>query len=65
MKASDLKSKSIDELNAECANLTKQLFVLRMQKGFQTKQKTHLFKSLKRDIARVKTIMTQMERASS
>ena len=65
MKANELRSKTSDELQVECDGLAKQLFVLRMQRGFQSKQKTHLFKKLKKDIARVKTVMTQMENLSS
>jgi len=61
----DLSSKNIDELKSECLDLARQLFVLRMQRSFQSKQKTHLFRKLKKDIARVKTKMTQMESLSS
>lgn len=66
MKVNDeLKLKTIVELDAECDVLAKQLFVLRMQRGFQSKQKTHLFKKLKKSIAQIKTVMTEKERLSS
>ncbi|MDX1902007.1 MAG: 50S ribosomal protein L29 [Gammaproteobacteria bacterium] len=65
MKASDLRAKKANELQTECVALAKQLFVLRMQRNFQSKMKTHLFRQLKKDIARIKTVLTEMEGGSS
>lgn len=60
MKASDLKDKSISELKTELDVLYKEQFNLRMQRGSGQDAKPHLFNSVKKDIARVKTIMNQV-----
>ena len=53
MKAQDLRTKSVEELNAELVNLLGEQFKLRMQTATGQLQQTH------RDIARVKTILTE------
>ena len=60
MKASDLKTKTKDELNNELHALLKEQFNLRMQKGMGEAPKTHSFKRVRKDIARVKTIMNEI-----
>ena len=57
MKASELRNKSVEELNKELFALLKELFNLRMQKGVGQPSKAHLFKKVKLDIARIKTIL--------
>lgn len=60
MKATDLKTKTKDELNNELHALLKEQFNLRMQKGMGETPKTHSFKRVRKDIARVKTIMNEI-----
>lgn len=57
MKAAELRSKSVDELNTELLALTREHFNLRMQKGTGQAPKSHLFKKVKSLIARIKTIL--------
>ena len=59
MKASELRTKSVDELNKEMLALLKEQFNLRMQKGTGQPPKQHLFKKVKLDIARIKTILKE------
>lgn len=59
MKASELKSKSADELNEELLGLTREQFNLRMQQATGQLGQTHRLKAVRRDIARVKTIMIE------
>ncbi|MGX9418079.1 50S ribosomal protein L29 [Vibrio sp. RC27] len=59
MKAQDLREKSVDELNAELLNLLKEQFNLRMQAATGQLQQTHTLKIVRRDIARVKTVLTE------
>ena len=59
MKASELKAKSVEELNAELLGLLREQFNLRMQLATGQLAQTHLFKQVRRDIARVKTILTE------
>ena len=51
MKAQDLRTKSVEELNNELVNL--------LGEQFKLLQQTHQAKQVRRDIARVKTILTE------
>jgi large subunit ribosomal protein L29 len=59
MKASELKSKSADELTRELQSLLRAQFNLRMQKATQQLNNTSQIRKVRRDIARVRTIMNQ------
>jgi large subunit ribosomal protein L29 len=59
MKAAELKDKSVEELNAELLNLLREQFNLRMQHSTGQLEKTDQLKTVRRSIARVKTILTQ------
>ncbi|MGO3857930.1 50S ribosomal protein L29 [Neisseriaceae bacterium CLB008] len=55
----DLRAKSIDELNVELMSLLKAQFGLRMQNATNQLAKTSELKKVRRDIARVRTILTE------
>ena len=59
MKATDLRAKSADELQAELLRLQKEHFALRMQRASGQLGQSHLLKEVRRDLARVKTIMKE------
>jgi large subunit ribosomal protein L29 len=59
MNASELREKSVDELKAELIELRKEQFNLRMQKATGQSEQSHTLKNVRRDIARVKTVMNQ------
>ncbi|NVK57464.1 MAG: 50S ribosomal protein L29 [Alteromonadaceae bacterium] len=59
MKAAELKDKSVEELNAELLNLLREQFNLRMQHSTGQLEKSDQLKKVRRNIARVKTILTQ------
>ena len=59
MKASELKDKSVEELEQELVKLTKERFSYRMQLSTGQLAQTHLLKQVAKDIARVKTVMNQ------
>ena len=59
MKATELKEKSVEELNAELINLLREQFNLRMQHTTGQLEKTDRRRKVRRNIARVKTILTQ------
>lgn len=58
MNASELKAKSAADLQSELLSLTKAQFGLRMQVATQQLSNTSQLRKVRRDIARVKTIMT-------
>jgi len=59
MKASELRSKDAAELKAELDSLLKAQFGLRMQRATQQLTNTSQFGKVRRDIARVRTLMTE------
>ncbi|MBR6027301.1 MAG: 50S ribosomal protein L29 [Neisseriaceae bacterium] len=59
MKAQDLRAKSSEELNAELLSLGKAHFALRMQHAVGQLAKISELKKVRRDIARVKTVLTE------
>ena len=59
MKASELKAKSAADLQLELLSLNKAQFGLRMQVATQQLSNTSQLKKVRRDIARVKTILTE------
>lgn len=57
MKASELRSKTNAELNTELESLLKAHFSLRMQVSTQQLTKNSELRKVRRDIARVRTIL--------
>ncbi len=64
MKASDLREKSVDELNEEIVALRREQFNLRMQHATGELTHNHEHGRVRKDIARVKTILNEMKRAT-
>ncbi|WP_457675463.1 50S ribosomal protein L29 [Thiolapillus sp.] len=63
MKASELREKSLDELKQELMEKLKEQFNLRMQNGTGQLARHHVIKEVRRDIARIKTVMNEMRKA--
>jgi large subunit ribosomal protein L29 len=59
VKASELRGKSNGELQQELQSLLKAQFSLRMQKATQQLSNTSQLKKVRRDIARVRTVLAQ------
>ena len=59
MKASELREKSTEDLNKQLLTLREEQFKLPMQKSTGQLGQTHLLQQAQRDIARVKTILTE------
>jgi len=64
MNASELRSKNGDELNKELADLLKARFGLRMQLATQQLTNTSQLRKVRRDIARVRTVLREKEKAA-
>ena len=65
MKARELRGKSVDELKQELHSLLRAQFSLRMQKATQQLANTSQIGKTRRDIARVRTVLTQKEMSKS
>ena len=63
MKANELRAKSGDELQKELSELLKARFGLRMQHATQQLTNTSQIRKVRRDIARVRTVIKQQKAA--
>jgi large subunit ribosomal protein L29 len=59
MKATDLRAKSVDALNAELIELRRAQFSLRMQIATQQLTKVDQLGKVRKDVARVKHVLTE------
>lgn len=59
MKSSELKAKSVADLQQELLSLSKEQFGLRMQVATQQLSNTSQLTKVRRNIARVKTVLTE------
>ena len=64
MKASELKEKSVEELQQEIETLSKDQFECRMQKSTGQLGQSHLLKQIRKDIARVKTVLNEKQQSA-
>ena len=64
MNVSEMKSKTVVELRGDLTGLLQEQFSLRMQKGMGQMTNTNELRRLRRDIARLKTIMTEKSNIS-
>lgn len=58
MNANDLREKNVSELQSSLEDLFREQFNLRMQKGSGQSSGAHHIRNVRRDIARVKTLIT-------
>jgi len=61
----ELKAKSLQDLTNDLKNKKNELFTLRFQLATGQLQNTAAIREVKRDIARVKTIISQREKAQA
>ncbi len=64
MEASELRDKTVDELNEELVALRREQFNLRMQQATGELTKHHEHRRVRKDIARVKTVLNEKARAT-
>lgn len=64
MKASELRQKDSAELQKELQGLLREQFNLRMQKGSGQLAKPHLLKQVRRDIARIMSVINEQTKMS-
>jgi large subunit ribosomal protein L29 len=64
MKASDLRARTVDELSEEVDTLGREIFNLRFQRASGQLENTARVRQVRRDIARIKTILGERQRAA-
>ena len=65
MKAQDLRDKTPDQLREELASLKKEAFNLRFQQATGQLESTARMRTVKRDVARVNTILNEKASAAA
>ena len=65
MQISEMKSKTSVELRDELSGLLQEQFSLRMQKGMGQTTNLYALRQVRRDIARIKTVMTEKSNEGS
>ena len=63
-KTEDFRAKSADELSSQLSNLKKEQFNLRFQRANGQVENTGRIRVLRRDIARIQTVLTEQRRAA-
>ena len=65
MKANDIRPKTADELKQQVEDLSKEAFNLRFQRASGQLENTSRVRHVRRDIARIKTILGQRAKKAS
>jgi large subunit ribosomal protein L29 len=65
MKVSDVRTRTEDELTSELATLGKEIFNLRFQRASGQLENTARVRQVRRDIARIKTVLGERRRQAS
>jgi len=65
MKIADMRAKSADELKQELLNLRKEQFNFRFQKATGQLENTGRVRLVRRDIARIKTVLAQTQQGKT
>ncbi|WP_417688758.1 50S ribosomal protein L29 [Roseibium sp.] len=65
MKANDVRAKTLDELRTELEGLKKEQFNLRFQRATGQLENTGRVRQIRRDIARIQTIMREKRVSAS
>jgi large subunit ribosomal protein L29 len=65
MKAGDLRARTPDELTDQAETLGKEIFNLRFQRASGQLENTARVRQARRDIARIKTILGERQRAAA
>ena len=63
-KTEDFRIKNAEELNTQLSNLKKEQFNLRFQRANGQVENTGRIRVLRRDIARIQTVLTEQRRSS-
>jgi large subunit ribosomal protein L29 len=64
-KADDFRAKSVDELGDQLVSMKKEQFNLRFQRANGQAENTGRIRVLRRDIARIQTVLNEQRRASA
>ena len=61
MKTSEIRKMSKEELNKKLGDIKKELFDLRMKQSTGNLDKPHRINALRKDVARIKTVLNELD----
>ena len=61
MKTSDIRKMSVSDINKKIVEIKTELFELRMKQATGSLEKPHKINSLRKDVARLKTVLTEIK----
>ena len=64
MKASEIRKMSVEDINKKIIEAKNELFELRMKQATGSLEKPHMINKLRKDVARMKTVLTEMNDGS-
>ena len=59
MKTSEIRKMSVEDINSKIIEIKNELFELRMKQATGTLEKPHMINALRKDVARLKTVLTE------
>jgi large subunit ribosomal protein L29 len=65
MKVAEIRDLAVDELQQRVKDMDDQLFRLRIQKSMGQLEAAHKLKTVRRDLARIKTVLREKETADA
>ncbi len=64
MKTKEIREMSTEEINAKIESTRKEIFDMRMKQATATLEKPHRLREARKDIARMKTVLTERQKVS-
>ena len=64
MKAIDIRKMSVEDINKKIVEVKNELFELRMKQATGSLEKPHMINKLRKDVARMKTVLAEMNDGS-
>ena len=65
MKTSDIRKMSVEDINKKIVEIKTELFELRMKQATGSLEKPHMINALRKDVARLKTVLTEKQNDGS
>ena len=65
MKISEIREMSIEDINKKIVELKNELFEMRMKQATGSLEKPHMINKLRKDVARLKTVLTEKSKDRS
>ena len=65
MKINEIREMSVEDINKKIVEIKNELFELRMKQATGTLEKPHMINKLRKDVARLKTVLRELQNDGS